>query len=245
MNINILKKHLVGRPVAFTTTDLSKIYRGEISDVIEDEKFHGGSLILVATNANFVHVRAFGFVDGILHCFKPSDTAETSEPMCEEPIIDGAIPFGDLMKRVILPEEKEASRPPAGPSIQDLITKHGTFTGCQELVDRFTAEGSIRKEGRLLHVSMDISTQVGCMCGLTRRVEKFESLTRDLLRYFDADEIVWHTKRGAGNTAIVQVEPGHQGSIDSLPGSFKGDSLCGTLPVIKGIPMRWEHDAAA
>lgn len=239
MNINICKKHLVGKSVAFTAGNLNEIYRGVISDVIEDAKFQGGSLILVpAETANFCHVRAFAFVDGILHCFK-TNKEETSEPMCDEPIIDGAIPVGSIIK-MIFQEEKELNRPPEPPSVRKLIQETGTFTGCKELMDKFAKSGQIRKEGRTLYVEFSISDEPGCMCGFATHVEHIESVTRDLLKFFDADEIVYqHTTKTEDNYVTIEVEPGHKGAIRNLPGAFEGDPWCGTYPVIKGLRMKW------
>lgn len=240
MNIEICRKHLVGKPVAFTAQNLNKIYRGVVSDIIEDPKWHGGSIILVPTQANFHHVRAFAFVDGILHSFKLNEAA-TSEPMCDEPIIDGAIPLGELMRQVIFPEEEALNRPPEPPSVRKLISETGTFTGCKELMDKFTGDGRIRKDGNTLHVDFSISDQPGCMCGFATEVEQVESVTRDLKKFFEADEIVFHhTTKTAGNYVTIEVEPGHKGGIRNLPGAYEGDPWCGTYPVIKGLGMRWE-----
>lgn len=234
MNIAIAKKHLVGKPVGFTSGDLNTIYRGVIADVIEDAKWHGGSIILVpAEAANFRHVRAFALIDGILHSFKLNEE-ETSEPMCEEPIIDGAIPLGLIMK-MIFRKEEELNRPPAPLSVMGLIESVGTFTGCKELVDKFNDKGWFRKEGQTLHVDFNISDQAGCMCGFATRVEHIESVTRDLKRFFGTDEIIYHITRG--NFVTVEVEPGHKGIIDNLPG---GKGWCNTYPIIKGLGMRWE-----
>jgi hypothetical protein len=240
MNIEICKKHLVGKPVAFTAGNLNTIYRGVIVDVIEDAKWHGGSLILVPSKeANFCHVRVFAFVDGILHSFKKNEEAE-GEPMCEEPIIEGAVPVGSIMK-VIFREEKEANQPPARPSVRGLIESVGTFTGCKELMDKFVTDGHIRKDGQTLHVDFSISDQPGCMCGFATQVEHIESVTRDLKQFFSADEIIYHhSRRVEGNFVTVEVEPGHKGQIRNLPGALKGDPWCGTYPVIKGLNMRWE-----
>jgi len=239
MNIEICKKHLVGKPVAFTAGNLNTIYRGVIADVIEDAKWHGGSLILVpAESANFCHVRAFAFVDGILHSFKLNEEA-TSEPMCEEPIIDGAIPVGSIMK-MIFREEEELNRPPQPPSVRKLIEETGTFTGCKELTEKFVNDGLIRKDGTMLHVDFNISSQAGCMCGFAGTVQELESVTRDLKRFFEADEIVYHLpNKHISHVTMPEVEPGYSGSICSVPGYYACDPSCGTYPVIKGLGMSW------
>jgi len=168
---------------------------------------------------------------------------QRSQPAVEEPVIDGCIPLGQLVRQVIFREEEELKNPtpPSPPSVKKLIRETGTFTGCQELTDRFVKNGLIRKEGRILYVSLDISDESGCMCGLATDVEQIESVTRDIKKFFDADEIVYqHTHRRADNLAVVEVEPGYKGEIRKLPGAYKGDSWCGTYPVIKGLGMRWE-----
>lgn len=235
MNIDICKKHLVGKPVAFTAGNLNTIYRGVIADaivadVIEDAEWQGYSIILVpAEAANFCHVRIIFNATRMCHSFKLNEEV-TNEPMCEEPIIDGAIPFGSIMK-MILREH---------PNVQGLIKEFGTFTGCKYLTDEFVKDGLIRKEGKVLHVNFGIFGPTGCVCNFTEKVEKIESVTRDLKKFFEADEIVYHlTKKLAEYTTMTEVDPGYTGSIRSVPGAHKGDPLCGTYPVIKGLGMKW------
>lgn len=148
---------------------------------------------------------------------------------------------GDKTLGEIFADEVEEIPVPKPPTVSSLIKETGTFTCCQELVDKFVANGLIRKEGRVLHVSMDISSEAGCICGLAERVEEIESLTRNLKKFFDADEIIYHhTDRTAEMISIVEVDPGYKGHICELPGAFEGDSYCGTYPVIRGLGMRWE-----
>mgnify|MGYP001592757378 FL=1 len=242
MNIEIWKKHLVGKPIAFSSFGkIDAKYRGIISDAVETtEGFH--PLVIFATQANFHSVSTFMLGDSIMHSVQQTE-GQSSCPFCEEPVLDGCVPLGELVRKVILPEEKKASEPPEPPElpdIRDLIKETGTFTGCKELIDKFLAEGLLRKEGQTLHVDFKIARN-GCMCGFTYQVEKIESVTRSLKEFFGANEVVYHLPtRTAEKSSIVEVEVGYKGKTYKLPGAHQGAEQCGTYPVIKGLGMRWE-----
>ena len=254
IDLNVCKKHLLGKPVAFTAGENYRmVYKGVITDVVEDSKFLGnrGLLLLKSESADFLSVRAFWLVDSIIYCYQPRKSAkgQTGEPMCDEPVIDGAIPLGTMMEKVIIPEIEAMNRPPEPPSVRKLIQEHGTFTGCKELMDRFQKEGLIRMDGKTLHVDFSISDQRGCMCGFATEVEEVESVTRSLKKFFKADEIIYHAPAdgsgnlGSGNFVTVNVRSGRKCGIRNLRGAYEGDAWCGTYPVIKGLNMRWEGPA--
>jgi hypothetical protein len=244
MNIDICRKHLVGKSVAFIAQeDYTKVYKGVITEVAEDHKFMGnrGLLILKAESADFQWVRAFYLVDGIIYCYMPKTAKhDAGEPMCSVPVIDGAIPLDIMMVKVIIPEVEALNRPPEPPKVWKLIAETGTFTGCKELTDQFVKDGLIRKEGKVLHVDFNISSQPGCMCGFTDKVEKLEFVTRDLKKFFEADEVVYHLPtKHSSRVTMPEIEPGYTGPIEEVPGHYEHDEQCGTYPVIKGLGMSW------
>lgn len=109
-------------------------------------------------------------------------------------------------------------------------------------IAKWQMDGSIYRVGKSLHVNFFDLAGTGCMCGFSERVEDLERMTLVFKTIFDADEVVYHTKRGFTNSTVVEVEAGLTGSIRNLPDAHKGDGLCGTFPVIKGLGMRWVFD---
>ena len=123
-------------------------------------------------------------------------------------------------------------------NVQDLIAA-GKLTECKELMDRYVADGSMRKDGAIVHMDLRLA-QFECMCRFVHYVEHLESLTKNLKKFFVADEIVFHVPgMMASEAAIIEVETGCRGSIQTLPGASKDHGMCGTYPVIKGLGMRW------
>lgn len=241
MNIAICNKHLAGKSVAFSSglDGIDAKYHGVISEVLLGEWAGNASLVLMAKDANFYSVRALMLCGDIMHSVQEVE-GQTSQPACTEPIISGCIPLGEIMRRVIFPEEEGMNKPPKLPTIRELIEETGTFTGCKELTDKFVKDGLIRKEGKVLHVDFNISDQPGCMCGFTGAVEKLEFVTRDLKKFFEADEIVYHLPtKHISHVTMPEVEPGYTGMIDEMPGCYESDRACGTYPVIKGLEMSW------
>jgi len=245
MNLEVWKKQLIGKKVACSTTDCQEIYRGTITDVTINTTCHYGDITLYIKDGN-VHSLCIIFFtpsSGPSYMYElNSDIAESTRySLGEEFVIDGAITFDRFVKTIIEPAEQTFGKPPPLPQVYDLIEEHGTFTGCMELVEKLIAEGLLKKEDGVLRVSMELASQPGCICGLTDSVEKIESLTRDLLTFFDAEEIVYHgLHREQSCISVIYVDSGHCGAIRDLPDSYHGDPHCGTYPIIKELPMRWE-----
>lgn len=225
-----MNKTLVGQPgiVTGTTDENRPMYVGDFISAERDKNLlirFSKELVLLFEPIMVLSVVGEKNADGSLPC----------KVLCEELYI------GDRTLREIILDEVEEKLPPEPPTVHGLVREHGTFTVCEEMTKKFVDDGLIRKEGSVLHVSMNISDTPGCICGITNCVENLESLIRDLLKHFDADEIVFHhTTRTAEMIATPEVEAGYEGDLRYVPGYYKEDGLCGTYPIIKGIKMHWE-----
>lgn len=110
----------------------------------------------------------------------------------------------------------------------------------KEFIASKEKSGEIYMENSSLHVRIDQLFSEGCICNFANFVSDIENLTYALLKIFSASEVVYHVKRRSDRVASPEVALGNKSLISYLPGSFKGDALCGTYPVIIGLPMRWE-----
>lgn len=160
---------------------------------------------------------------------KKEDGSHSGKIICDELYIGSK-----TLQEIFLDEVEERLHPEAG-TVRGLIRETGTFTSSKELIDKFVADGRIRKDGNTLYVSMEISNVSGCLCGFAMRIEEMESVTRDLKNFFGVDEIVYYgLTRTIDDVHIVEFEPGSIGSLDAE------HSACNICPIIKGLGMRWE-----
>lgn len=131
---------------------------------------------------------------------------------------------------------------PDMPSVAEIIKATGGITCASRHLALFEQRGWIKKaEDGSLIVSLRICLKYGacCICGLTSTVEGLESLVRDLLRHYEADKIILVNNRVGLESAYPVVKPGTTGDIWELQHAHKGDSWCGTYPLIEGINMSW------
>lgn len=113
-----------------------------------------------------------------------------------------------------------------------LIELDGKITRNKSLIDELVTRGYIIKDGDTLFVDMKISDQPGCICCFCFSVEYLESLTRDLLSFFQAEKIVYHGVKIPSEPKIIEVDSGDKSELHS----------CCTYPIIKGLNMSWEFN---
>jgi hypothetical protein len=225
----ILSNFLNEKEIDFANEDYSVIYHGKVQSVIWEEE--DDSLILVICITGGCHVTKRGdswrlhFVDKWSTPTRgPCQIRVSKDMRCSLKITNGAkIPEAPCHEPVI-----------AGAISLSELKKNFI----DPIIASYVSNGWIRKDGKTLHVHNHI-----CVGLCYSSSEKIESQTRELLKYFDANAIIYHVTEddAEGGSCVIEVEPRSKVYENNVKGilGYKG-LYCNIYFIIKGLGMKYD-----